>query len=164
MDNSNIILDSISDGVFTVDREWRITSFNRAAEEITGISHADAAGRLCSEVFKSGMCESECPLRKTLKTGQPVINKSGFIIDADGNRIPVSVSTAVLKESNGEIIGGVETFRDLSEIEILRKELTGRFRIGDLVSRSLYDQRKFTFIENASGEIRIDYFIFRTSN
>ncbi len=134
--DTEAILESISDGVFTVDEEWRIQSFNRAAEEITGITRDEAIGRLCSEVFKSSMCEAECALRHTMKTKKPLINKSGYIIDAEGNRIPVSVSTAVLRDSTGRIIGGAETFRDLSEIEALRKELEGRFQIGDLVSHS----------------------------
>jgi PAS domain S-box-containing protein len=85
---TDAILESISDGVFTVDLEWRITSFNRAAEEITGMSRKEAIGRLCPEVFRSSMCEAECALRRTLKTGRPVIGRSGFIIDADGTRIP----------------------------------------------------------------------------
>jgi PAS domain S-box-containing protein len=93
---TDAILESISDGVFTVDLEWRITSFNRAAEEITGMSRKEAIGRLCPEVFRSSMCEAECALRRTLKTGRPVIGRSGFIINADGTRIPISVSTAVL--------------------------------------------------------------------
>ncbi len=49
------ILESISDGVFTVDQDWCITSFNRAAEEITGVSRADAIGRRCADVFRSSM-------------------------------------------------------------------------------------------------------------
>lgn len=130
------ILESISDGVFTVDMEWRVTSFNRAAEEITGIPRQEALGRLCSEVFKSSMCEAECALRRTLKSGRPVINKSGYIIDSEGSRIPVSVSTAVLRDEEGKVIGGAETFRDLSELEALRNELEGRIRIGDLISHS----------------------------
>jgi PAS domain-containing protein len=48
------ILESISDGVFTVDHDWRVTSFNRAAEEITDIPRKEALDRLCSEVFKGG--------------------------------------------------------------------------------------------------------------
>ena len=60
------ILESISDGVFTVDREWRILSFNRAAEKITGIDREEAYGRRCSEVFRSSMCEHRCGLRETL--------------------------------------------------------------------------------------------------
>ena len=130
------ILESISDGVFTVDLHWKITSFNRAAEEITGIPRKEAIGRLCSEVFKSSMCEAECALKGTLRNGKPVINKSGYIIDAEGERIPVSVSTAVLRDGTGTVIGGAETFRDLSEIAALRKELEGRFRAGDLISHS----------------------------
>jgi PAS domain S-box-containing protein len=133
---TDAILESISDGVFTVDLEWRITSFNRAAEEITGISRKEAIGRRCSEVFRSSMCEAECALRRTLETEKPVIGKSGYIINADGARIPISVSTAVLRDAGSRIIGGAETFRDLSEVEALRRELEGRFRVGDLVSRS----------------------------
>ena len=137
------ILESISDGVFTVDRDWRITSFNRAAEEITGIPRQEALGRDCSEVFRSSMCEAECALRRTMKSKKPVIGKSGYIIDADGHRIPISVSTAVLRDSEGRIIGGAETFRDLSEVEALRRELEGRFSVGDLVSHSPLMQRVF---------------------
>src|SRR4030043_2072942 len=94
----NVILDSVSEGVFTVDLEWRITSFNRAAEEITGIPRQEAVGRLCSEVFRSSMCEVECALRQTLRTGKPIIGKSGYIIDSSGGRIPISISTAVLRD------------------------------------------------------------------
>ena len=130
------ILESISDGVFTVDPDWRVTSFNRAAEEITGIPRREAIGRLCSEVFKSSMCEAECALQRTRKSGKPVINKSGYIIDANGERIPVSVSTAVLYDEEGKVIGGAETFRDLSEIAALREVLQGRLRVGDLISHS----------------------------
>jgi len=140
---TDAILESISDGVFTVDLKWRITSFNRAAEKITGILRKEAIGRLCSDVFRSSMCEAECALRCTLKTGKPVIGRSGYIIDGDGGRIPISVSTAVLRSADGTVIGGAETFRDLSEIEALRRELDGRFRVGDLVSCSPVMQRIF---------------------
>jgi PAS domain S-box-containing protein len=137
------ILESISDGVFTVDLDWHITSFNRAAEEITGIPRKEAVGRLCSEVFRSSMCEVECALRQTLRTGKPIIGKSGFIIDAGGGRIPISISTAMLRDGTGRVIGGAETFRDLSDVEALRQELEGRFRIGDIASRSPLMQKIF---------------------
>ncbi len=134
--STQAILESISDGVFTVDSNWVVTSFNRAAEAITGIPREEALGRLCSEVFRSSMCEGTCALRATLETGSPVIGKSCFIVRADGARIPISVSTAVLRDGNGTIIGGAETFRDLSEVEALRQELKGRCQVGDLVSHS----------------------------
>ncbi len=140
---TDAILESISDGVFTVDLQWHITSFNRAAEEITGILRQDAIGRICSEVFRCSMCEAECALRYTLKSGKPIIGKSGYIVDSDGRRLPISVSTAVLKNVQGDVVGGAETFRDLREVEALRRELEGRAQIGDLVSRSPLMQKVF---------------------
>ena len=144
--STEAILESISDGVFTVNQEWRITSFNRAAEEITGIQRDEALGRFCSEVFRSSMCEVECALRRTMETGKPIIGQTGYIINAEGDRIPISVSTALLLDSRGKIIGGAETFRDLTEIEALRFELAGRFRFGDFVSRSPLLQKIFEFL------------------
>jgi len=141
--STEAILESISDGVFTVNREWRITSFNRAAEAITGTPRREAIGQLCSEVFRCSMCENECALRRTIKTGKQIIGKTGYIINARGARIPISVSTAVLRDAGGRIIGGAETFRDLSELETLRQELDGRFRVGDLISHSPLMQRLF---------------------
>jgi len=140
------ILESISDGVFTVDQDWCITSFNRAAEEITGVSRADAIGRRCADVFRSSMCGADCALQKTLKTGRPVIGQSGYIINHEGNRLPISISTAVLRDSGGKVIGGAETFRDLSELEALRLELENRFLLGDLSSRSPLMHRIFKIL------------------
>ena len=60
LSETNAILESISDGVFTVDSNWRITSFNRAAETITGIRRREAVGKPCSEVFRASMCEASC--------------------------------------------------------------------------------------------------------
>ncbi len=137
------ILESISDGVFTVDGQWRIASFNRAAEEITGVSRKEAVGQRCSEVFRCSMCGDACALAKTLETGKPIIGKSAFIINSEGTRIPVSISTAVLRDGSGRVVGGAETFRDLSELEALRRELEGKFHAGDLVSRSPLMQRVF---------------------
>ena len=140
------ILESISDGVFTVDADWRITSFNRAAESITGIRRPDAIGKTCSDVFRASMCEADCALRHTVKTGKPIINKSAFIVDSGGRRIPISVSTAILRDERGRITGGAETFRDLSLVEELRRELEGRLQVGDLVSRSDSMRRVFDLL------------------
>jgi len=137
------ILESISDGVFTVDYDWRISSFNRAAEEITGVSREEAIGKRCCEVFRASMCEAECALRQTLQSGRPIIGRVGFIVRADGVSVPVSVSTAVLRDAQGRMAGGAETFRDLSELEALRLELEGRARAGELTSHSPLMQRLF---------------------
>jgi PAS domain S-box-containing protein len=145
------ILDSISDGVFTVDSDWLITSLNRAAEEILGVKREEAIGKPCSEVFRSSMCETTCALRQTIESGVPVINRACYIIDSNGNRKPISVSTAVLKNKQGKVIGGAETFRDLSEVEALRKELEGRAQIGDLVSHSPAMRKVFDLVNAVSS-------------
>jgi PAS domain S-box-containing protein len=135
-ETTEIILDSIADGVFTVDREWRITSFNRAAEDITSIPREEAIGQRCCDVFRASICESSCALRETFKSGVPVINKAVYIIDADGQRIPISISAAVLRDKEGNIIGGVETFRDLSDIEELKRALEKKYSFQDIVSKN----------------------------
>jgi len=112
----SVILDSISEGVFTVDPDWRITSFNRAAEEITGIQRERAIGQHCRDVLRADVCETDCTLRQTMQTGKPIMNKAVHIIDANGKRRAIAISTALLKDSKGKVIGGVETFRDMSNI------------------------------------------------
>jgi PAS domain S-box-containing protein len=130
------ILDSIADGVFTVDKDWNITSFNKAAEKITGVPRDIAIGSKCWEVFHAEVCERDCLLKKTIKSGKPCVNKIIRIVRKSGITAPISVSTAILNDESGTMIGGVETFRDLSEIEELRKELTGRNTHYDMVSRN----------------------------
>ena len=89
----NVILDSITEGVFTVDLDLRITSFNRAAENITGIGRDQAIGQQCKDILRANLCETNCALRKTMATGEPVINKAVQIVDADANRKTISIST-----------------------------------------------------------------------
>ena len=128
------ILDSITEGVFTVDENWRITSFNRAAEKIIGIPRERAIGQPCRDIFRANICEGECTLRQTIETGSPVIGKTVTILDAAGNRKPISISTAILRDRQGSIIGGVETFRDLTMIEQLRKQLERDYCCEDILS------------------------------
>lgn len=149
--STGAILESISDGVFTIDLDWRISSFNRAAEGILGISREEAIGRPCMEVFKSSMCQDKCAMRQTLESGKPVINRLCRIIDGGGNQLPISVSTAVLRDDDGNIIGGAETFRDLSEVEELRKKLEGRVQIGDFVSHSPVMRKVFDLVHAVSA-------------
>ena len=135
-EGQSIILDSIADGVFTVDGQWRITSFNRAAEEITGVPRDEAIGQLCKDVLKADICEKSCCLRATMKTGKPVVGKQVYIIDAAGNKIPISISTAVLRDKKGQLLGAVETFRDISVEEDLRKEISSRYSFEDIISKN----------------------------
>ncbi len=131
-----IILDSIADGVFTVDMNWKVTSFNKAAENITGIKKKEAIGRQCSKVFRASVCENGCILRHTIKTEKPVVNMPVHIIRADNKSIPISVNTTLLRNDEGRVIGGVETFRDLSDVNKLRRVILKQQSFDDIVSKN----------------------------
>jgi PAS domain S-box-containing protein len=132
----DIILDSIADGVFTVDENWRITSFNRAAEQITGVHREDAVGQHCKDVLKADVCEKDCILRKTIQSGKSIVNRTVHIVNAGGIRLPISISTALLKNEQGRIVGAVETFRDISVEEKLRKTIAERYSFEDIISKN----------------------------
>ena len=145
-----VILESIADGVFTVDNQRRITSFNHAAEKITGIPEEKAIGRKCYEVFHSDICETGCQLEKTMQTGNVAIDQPVRIIDAEGRTVPISISTAVLRDDDGNVLGAVETFRDLSAIENLRKELEKSYSFEDIISKSPIMHKIFAILPDVA--------------
>jgi PAS domain S-box-containing protein len=140
------ILCSLNDGVFCVDEQWRISFFNEAAAEITGVPREEALGRFCHEVFRSNICKKACALRYTMQTGRPIASLSIEIRNKKGTKVPVSISTAILKDRQGKFIGGVETIRDLSLLEQLRKELDARHTFEDILSKSPRMQHVFDLI------------------
>lgn len=144
------ILSSVADGVFTVDKEWKITSFNRAAERITGVNEADAIGRRCSEIFHTDICERGCALRLTLETGSEQIDVCAKILNRQGRSIPISLSTAILKSPDGELLGAVETFRDLSAIEQLRKEIQKQYTFEDIIGKSSALRKIFSILPDVA--------------
>lgn len=144
---TEVILQSISDGVFTVDHHWRITSFNKAAEHITGVSSEDAIGRYCWEVFRSNMCEGDCALKRTMNDGKSFVSSSTSIVNSEKKQIPISVSTSLLVDEEGEVLGGVEIFRDHSLVEELRRDLGGLPRLGDMISQAKPMQAIFKVLD-----------------
>ena len=136
-------MDSIADGVFTIDLNKNVTSFNKAAEKITGIPRDQAIGQKCFDVFHSNICQTSCALEKTMKTGRELIDIKVNILNTKGEQIPVSISTAVLRDNKGNIIGGVETFRDLSALEELKKEITRHYTFEDIISKNHKIQKIF---------------------
>jgi len=143
-DYAHIILDNITEGVFTIDRNRHITSYNRAAEKITGIKRDEAIGQRCYDVFRANICESNCALCKTMETGRPIVSRMIYIINSDGEQIPISISTALLRDENREVIGAVETFRDLSVVDKLRKELEEKYSFSDIISKNSEMKRIFS--------------------
>jgi len=145
------ILNSITDGVLTVDHNMIITSFNRAAEKITRVKRTEAIGSHCFEVMRAEVCESGCPVKKTFKNGKSCKNIPVFIVRADNKRIPISVTTGIVRDNQGEVIGGVETFRDLSELEKLRREIYKKHSFEDIVSKNHKMLQLFSILPQLAG-------------
>jgi PAS domain S-box-containing protein len=145
-----VILSSIADGVFTVDSDRIITSFNPAAEKITGVPASEAIGKRCFEVFHADICETGCMLEKTMRTGNESIDQPISIINASGEKIPISISTAILRDDGGNVLGAVETFRDLSAIEHLRKELRKSYSFEDIISKSPILHKLFAILPDVA--------------
>lgn len=149
-DPFQIILDNITDGVYAVDLNWRVTYFNRAAEKITGIPINEALGRSCFEVFRSNVCESNCVVRETIDKGRPTTNKPIYIVRADKKRIPISSTTSLLKDRNSNRVGAVITFRDLTDVSELRKALFKHHSYDDIVSKSAKMHKIFSILPQVS--------------
>ncbi|MFU2208465.1 sigma-54 interaction domain-containing protein [Solidesulfovibrio sp. C21] len=130
------IMESLADGVFTVDTDFTITFFNRAAGKIAGIPPAEALGRKCWEVFHSSLCDGACALGQCIKDDTTLSDQSIFIVRPDGTKVWVSISAAPLRDATGRIVGGVETFRDISDLTRLRKELEGVRTLEDIVTKN----------------------------
>ncbi len=148
--HSDIILDSITEGVFTVNENMEITYFNKAAERISGMPRKKAIGQYCFDVLRSNICETECPIRFSLESGEEIIDKHRNILRVDGKKISVAISASVLRNDNGKMIGGVETLRDLSKIEALEKEINKQYTFEDIISKNNKILQIFNILPNVS--------------
>jgi PAS domain S-box-containing protein len=148
---SKIIFNSISDGVFTIDKKCRITSFNKAAEEITGFRQHEAIGKHCYDIFRTEICNKRCALKDTLKNEEPIENVRVKIISRNGCEVQISVTTTILREEDGTIIGAVEFFRDVSEIEHLKKQFDQTRTLDKIVSLNPKMQQIIGLLPNIAG-------------
>lgn len=135
--NSDIILNSIADGVVVIGLNHRILFVNRAAREILGKAGAEnlLSGAKCSEVMGHSGCTFGCLLNTIMKTGEHLYNYEATFERGD-KKIILSINTALLKDKNGKVIGGIEIFRDVSLIKELKDEIKGRYSFENIVGRN----------------------------
>ena len=150
-ERSEAIVNSIADGVITVSKDLHITSFNRSAEEVTGFAAHEVIGKPCRSIFRSRACEEGCPVRETIRTGDPAAGVEVEILTRDGSRIPVSMNTALLRDEKGDVTGAVESFRDLSRVRKLTEELRGKYSFRSIIGRSPEMQQVFGLIRSVAS-------------
>jgi two-component system phosphate regulon sensor histidine kinase PhoR len=125
----HFIIRSMADGVITVDKKLRITDLNLAAESLTGHSPQEALGHFCGEILRSSMCGRECPLKMAMVSGEAV-SQEAILQNRLGQKIEVMLTASALRDNQGNLLGGVETFRDIGPIKQMeneRRQLAGMF-------------------------------------
>src|SRR3990172_3076420 len=109
------VLDHISDGVLTYDRDLNITGVNKAAQEILGYPAEEIVGKTCTDVFRCGVCEPGCGFSIALASQQPSVNSTVRIHTADGRERLAMIQTAPIQDGNGRMEGVVVTFKDVTD-------------------------------------------------
>ncbi len=116
------ILNSIAEGVITVDKTFKVNFINRAAEEIMGYKKDEVLGQFCKHILKCDLCQTKCPIGIVLESGSNLYDYASVIYDKKGNRKPIKLNAAILKNSDNIPVGGVISFRDVSELERIKQE------------------------------------------
>lgn len=145
------IIDSVADGLFTVNNKMQITNYNKAAEELTGVPHDEALGKSCKEVFKSSCCqEGGCLIQQAVMSGQPV-QRDIEITDRNGAKKLISANASILFDCTGAAIGGVQTLRDLTPIVAMKEEIQQKYTFRRLVSRNSAMRKLFGVMEDVAA-------------
>jgi PAS domain S-box-containing protein len=145
------ILNSISDGVMTVDKDWKIASWNRAAEKITGFHREEVVGRECTKVFRAALCREHCPVDRALSCGHPYQDVQVAIRNKRNEVVHLLVNAAPLYDGEGSIIGGLETFRDVSQNLWMHDELEQHYGYTNIIGRSEAMQKVYDAIASLVG-------------
>jgi len=144
------ILESIGEGVFTVDKNFRINFFNKAAERITGYQREEVIGKFCKRVFRSKLCFTDCPIALALKSEKTIYDFESHILTKNAATKPIKLNSAVLYNEKHEPTGGIISFRDISELAVLKKNLTKETQFCGIVGQSKQMREIFDLIEEIS--------------
>ncbi|MCS6327134.1 MAG: sigma 54-interacting transcriptional regulator [Nitrospira sp.] len=142
-----IVLECIGDGVVTIDLDMRIRYMNRAMRELLGYEQDKLLGQplSCHFLVQGSICSTQdCILERAIRNREKVRNYETVIQNKEGRKIPVSLNTDLLWDETGNLIGIVETYRDLSQINELKAKLERQAHPaarGPLIGRSKALQR-----------------------
>ncbi|MGC1401375.1 MAG: sigma 54-interacting transcriptional regulator [Thermodesulfobacteriota bacterium] len=145
------LLEQLAEGIFTINSRWRIISFNQTAEKITGYRRDEVLGRFCWEIFRSDLCQSDCPLRLTLETGLTRLDQDVRMLDKQGTKLPVLVNTSVVRDRSGLVVGAVESFRPLIELQEKLESTPRRHFLSDIIGKSPSMTRIFEMLPDLAA-------------
>src|SRR5690606_367374 len=107
-------LDAIDEAIMTVDREYCVVGFNRAAEQLTGYSRREALGGRCFEVCAGRFCQHSCDIQAMFTTGETPPDFETVVQGKDGGLRVVRVRTVPFRDDRGEILAAVRILKDVT--------------------------------------------------
>jgi PAS domain S-box-containing protein len=141
-----LILDNLDVGVFTVNRGGYITSFNSMAETITGYQRQELLGQHHKKLMGCDLPGETCGLAESIETGKSLANMHRHLLTNDGRKLPIRASFMALRNESGEIIGGLETFQDLSLIQQLDRAISNKYTFADMIGKDALMQQIFEIL------------------
>jgi PAS domain S-box-containing protein len=143
-------LDSVSDGIIILNMKGEVTSTNAAAERITGLDRSQIIGKLLSEILRERTGSGESIPLEIFGTGKNLVNRELDLITATERIVPVSLSQVLLTDREGKTLGRVVTFRDISQIIELKKEIDRKYTYQDIISKNKQIKEIFDILPHIS--------------
>ncbi len=149
------LIDTLQEGVYVVDVERRILSWNRGAEELTGYAATEVIGSKCSDnilrhVTADGceLCMHGCPLQATIEDGTPR-RAEVYFHHKTGHRVPSVVQALPCYATDGSLIGGIEVFRVVNDTVSLLRQI--EYLRHDSLTDSLTGLGNRRYLEEIAG-------------
>jgi PAS domain S-box-containing protein len=140
------ILDSLSEGIYTVDKDFKLNSYNKAAERITGYKREEVIGKFCKNIMRSDRCLKDCPIARVLETGKNLHDLENTLLTKNGKGIPIIMNSAVFRNAQSQPIGGVVSFRDMSYLENIQNSLIKQSQFHGIIGQSKLMREIYTLI------------------
>jgi PAS domain S-box-containing protein len=142
-----VIFDSLHEGLYSIDKNFRITGFNESAEKITGFKKEDVLGQFCKNVMRSDRCKEGCPIAYSLELKENVKNYNMVIKDKDSKALPLKVNAAIFRDEQEEPVGGVVVFRTVNELDLINQGVLKRMEFESIIGQNRIMQEVYTLIE-----------------
>ncbi len=135
------------EGIFSINKNWEITSFNKKAIDLTGYTLNEVIGKKCWEIFKTKNCHNGCHMASTIKSAETKSIEELYITNKENKKIPVRVSTSPIYDSDRNQVGAIETIQDMSELFNLTSHIEKQFKFNSLVGKSKAMKHAYSLIE-----------------
>jgi len=142
-----VIFDTLHEGLYSVDKDFRLIGFNEAAERITGYKKEEVLGKFCKNVIQANRCKEGCPIADSLELRETIKNYDMVVKNRDNKAVPTKVNAAVFRDEQDEPVGGVVLFRPVNELELISSDNLGRTEFQGMIGQNRKMQEIYILIE-----------------